>query len=216
MKRFFLRGLLLLTAITMAAPALSAITIYSNGPIDGTNDFYFISGPEIITNSFTATGTGLLSSAELGLATYSGTPASLQWQIGTTPFGSDISSGLASLTSTFHNAGPYGGTTYNSTFVLSGLLPSAGTYYLTLSNALSSAGSTVGWDENDGPSTAQGRYSDSSFTPAGSESFTLFGVGTPNTTAVPDLGGTMLLLGLGAAGLLGVRRVLGGRVETMA
>ncbi len=193
-KRFHLFKLLLPLVVATAATAVQADTLYSNGSINGTVDYYFISSSEIITNSFTLAGAAILDSAELGLATSSGTPASLQWQIGTTPFGAEISSGTASLTSTFHNTGPYDAATYDSTFTLSGVLPGAGTYYLTLSNGRSSDSTQLGWDENDGPSTAQGRYNNTSITPAGSESFTLSGI---NLVPEPS---TWAMFGLGAVG----------------
>ncbi len=196
MKRSLLLKVPLLAAATITAPVLHAAVVYSNGAIDGTNDSYFITNPESITNSFVSTDAAILTSVELGLFVYSGTPGSLQWQVGTTPFGSEISSGTASPANTFHNAGPFDGTTYDSTFTLTGLLPSAGTYYLTLSNGLSSDGTQLGWDENDGPSTVQGLYGGMPFTPEGSESFTLSG-----TSVVPEPS-TCALLGLGAV-LLG-------------
>ena len=195
MKPSLLLKALQLAAATITAPVLHAAILYSNGAINGTKDFYFLTNSESITDSFTLTGTAVLTSVELGLATYSGTPSSLQWQVGTTPFGSDISSGTASLTDTFHNAGPFTASTYDSTFDLTGFLPTAGTYYLTLSNGLSSDGTELGWDENDGPSRAQGLIGGTPFTPTGSQSFTLSG-----TSLVPEPS-TWALLALGA-GLL--------------
>ena len=204
----FLR-LLALTAAALASQA-SAATLYSNGSINGNYDAFTINSRYSVTNSFTLAGTASLATADVGLWVDGGaTPTAVSWEIGTTQFGSDISAGTATLTNTFHNSVD-GYSVYDSTFALSGVLPSAGTYYFTLLNATSSDGKGIYWDENNGPSTAAQAYYGSSSTPQGSESFTLSGASTPTST-VPDTGTTWAML-LGSVGLLlGAHRLYGTR-----
>jgi len=127
----------------------------------------------------------------------------VDWAIGTSPFGSDISSGTASLTNTFFGADATGFfDIYESSFAINGSLI-AGTYYFSLSNAVSAFGNPVYWNESNGPSSAEqtgifGTY------PIPSESFRLIGSGTAR---VPDSGSTFGLLTLSLGGVFGVSRL---------
>ena len=204
MKKLNLVTLLTLTAAALASRA-PATTLYTNGPVNGTIQAYSISQGFSVSDSFTLTGAASLSSAEVGLFVDSGeTPASLSWEIGTTPFVSNISFGVSNIaTNTYHNTYEGFDAVYDSTFLLSGSLPGAGTYYFTLLNAVPSvAGDQVSWDQNNGPSTAAQSGEGSRL----SESFTLSG-----TSNVPEPS-TWALLGLGAAGACLALRRCGTRV----
>src|SRR4029077_7981505 len=80
-----------------------------------------------------------VTEAQVGLWTSIGsTPATLQWSVGTGPFGSNQGSGTASLTSAFHNN--WGSSNvYASAFPLN-LQLGSGAYWLTLQNATASQG----------------------------------------------------------------------------
>ena len=201
---FLVLALLLVAAgQTCAQPIL-----YSNGPINGEdrgNNIGIATG-FAVSDSFTLANSSNLTGVQLGLYTYThtfgSTPTSLQWSIGTTPFGSDQGSGTAGLTSTYQPAlGGY--TISSSTFPLSKQLRS-GTYWLTLQNATTSDSvNYVYWDQSFGPSTAI------SLLPANtplasaviipSESFQILGT---VTTATPEPA-SITLLGIGIAGFAG-------------
>jgi len=151
----------------MAAPAL-ADTLYSNGPINGTLGFYVFQGGCQVSDSFTPGGASNLTGAQIGVWIIPPqTPTSVDWSIGTTPFGSDISSGTASILSNTLTGGLGAGyyPLAEDDFALSGTL-AAGTYYLTLGNFASGY-----WDQNSGPSAAY--YTGGGQLP--SESFQLYG-----------------------------------------
>ena len=175
--------------------------VYSNGPINGTSSAYLIDSSSRVSDSFTVAGPAdLTDAAHVGLWLSPGsTPVSLDWEIGTTPFGSDVSSGTASVTSTPHNVNALGFTVYDASFALTGTV-GVGTYYLTLTNATSSTTEPVYWDRNFGPSTA---YQNSTSHSIPSESFQLDG--TTLMTAVPEPS-TLLPAAFGSLALGGYAR----------
>jgi hypothetical protein len=177
--------------------------LYSSGPINGIGNGYNISGNGgyAVSDSFTLANASNLTGAQLGLYTWGTpgpTPESVQWSIGTTPFGSDKASGTNSLTSVFQNSN-YNASGYfsifSSTFPLNQQLGS-GNYWLTLQNATSSDGNGVAWDQNYGASTT---FSTFSASPDGGETFQIFGT---VTTATPEPA-SITLLGIGIAGFAG-------------
>jgi hypothetical protein len=199
------------TLVTTAAGLLlaglgqaQAGLVYDNGPINGTINAWTINEGQSVSDSFTVSSPTALTSAQAGLWTDPGqTPTSVQWSIGTTPFGSQVSSGNASLNNTFIGNSVYGYPIYESAFAVSGLL-SAGTYYFTLQNAVApppypGAATWVAWDENDGPSGASAYTSFPRLglilVSVGSESFQLYG-----TSAVPEP--TTTIAGVGALALV--------------
>jgi hypothetical protein len=196
MKLRFTSVVLLALALAVCAPA-GASTIYSNGPINGTIDAwntYFFFG---VTDSFVASTSATVTGFDGGFWLAPGnTPISTSWSIGTTAFGSDIASGSANYSNSLYCSGCGNGyDIYTST--VSGLsVPiAAGTYWLTLGNAVTAHGTDLFWDENDGPSTAYQTFTGS----IGSEAFNVYGI----TTQEP---GTLLMLSSGVIGLAAVIR----------
>jgi hypothetical protein len=185
----------LLAALSLAAVPAKATLIYDNGPINGTITAYYITPPYSVSDSFTVTGSASLGSAQVGLWLYpSDAPSTIAWSIGTAPFLSDISSGTSSFTNTFLFNSGYD--IYQSAFNISGAV-GPGTYYLTLGNGTSNNNNDFFWDVNNGPSTAY----DYGFGQIPSESFQIFGT-------VPDGGSSVMLLGIGLAGVGWMRRKL--------
>ena len=136
---------------------------YANGPSDGLCD---IQGCTVdawtINFGYTVTDSILASSGVSG-ATFAfwlfpgDTVTSVDWALGTTPFGSDIAQGTASganLTQQFISTNQYG---YDiDAITISGLSGSVGNgNWLTLANAVVPSGDPVYWDENNGPSAAE-------------------------------------------------------------
>jgi VPDSG-CTERM motif len=91
---------------------------------------------------------------------------------------------------------------YQSVFNISGPV-GPGTYYFTLGNGTTSNGNvSFYWDENAGPSTAYQTDQTNTYQ-IPSESFQIFG-----TNSVPDAGFSVMLLGIGLAGVGWMRRKL--------
>ena len=137
--------------------------VFTSGPISGIISGQGFGNPSLVpgyawaeTASFTVSEDVDLTTVELGLWVDPGSkPVSINWSIGTLAFGSDLSSGAnASLTGTLlfnnHSAAPqYNYDIYDSTFsVTSPLLVTGTTYWLTMSDAVSSPNGIVYWDEN--------------------------------------------------------------------
>lgn len=177
------------------APVGADTIVYNNGPINGNVEAYNFSG-YAVTDSFTLSQPTALSEAEIGTWAPSGAPTGLDWSIGSTPFGSQIGSGIASLTSTATGGLGFGSyPLYESTFTLTGKL-AAGTYWISLTNT---SPAPVYWDEDNGPSTAYQSGSGS----VGSESFQIYGTPALSTAAVPLPNSACALAALmGAAGLV--------------
>jgi len=185
--------------ILLTAPARAA-TLYTNGAISGQIGGLGLYAGNQVTDSFTLSGPGTILSVTFGEWVDSGTtPEDVDWEIGSSAFGSDLGSatGVSLTWSLFCTAGGGCGDgesdVYASSFTLD--LPLAGgTYWLTLQNATTSAGVAY-WDQNGGPSLVETTCCVSGYL---SNSFTITG-------AVPEpgsvwLGGAGLLL-LFAAGL---------------
>ncbi len=183
--------------------------VYSNGPIGNRDGYDIHFNP--LSDSFTVATASKLTKVQVGLwVDYGVTPATLEWSIGTAPFGSNIGSGLASLTNTFLNSHSFdGGGTYSvfaSTFPLNSKVGS-GIYWLTLGHARASDGSAVYWDFNNGPSAAFVAFVDKSPPLIGaefSESFQILGnqtVASPEPSSI-----TVFAIGITSVAGFGWRR----------
>lgn len=191
-------------ALTLSLTCLSAISranlVYTDGAINGYDLGYTVSDYSAdwhVSDSFTVTSATPLGSVTAGLWVDAGDmPGTISWEIGTTPFASDISSGTSATDNVFVDDVFDVYDVYASSFNVSGSV-GPGTYYLTLND-----GSTnpTFWDYNGGPSTAYQSpdASDDDSYGIGAESFAVFSTGV----AVPDSTSTALLMALGAAALL--------------
>jgi hypothetical protein len=171
-----------------------AVPVYSNGAINGSLGSWTINYGYSLSDEFTISSPADVGTANVGLWMHPGSvPVSVEWSIGTTPDGSQISSGTASLVNTLLYVNSYGFDIYQSSFYISANLD-PGAYYFTLQDALASDGSGVYWDINNGPLLAYendlGNVEDNLV--AGSN------VGTLELSSVPDGASTLLLLLVGS------------------
>jgi hypothetical protein len=214
----------LLTILCLALTA--SAQIYSEGPIDGNDNAFFVTGPNLpnflgsvqdISNGFVAATSGAASHLEWGEWSV-GAPTSFSYELGSAAFGTDIGSGTVGQTAgnstlLFTNGFGYG--VYDVGIEITPAAMTAGnTYWLSISNATDASNDgTQGWDipngGSGGPAICNFRQSGTNFGNCGlgGESFTLSGCG-----AGPDCGppvpepGSILLFGSGIVGLAGVVR----------
>jgi hypothetical protein len=214
----------LLTILCLALTA--SAQIYSEGPIDGNNNAFFVTGPAFpnflgsfqdISNGFVAANSGSPGGLEWGEWSV-GAPTSFSYELGSAAFGTDLGSGTVAQNAgnshfLFTNGFGYG--VYDVGIEITPAAMTAGnTYWLSISNATDAANDgTQGWDipngGSGGPAICNFRQSGTNFGNCGlgGESFTLSGCG-----AGPDCGppvpepGSILLFGSGIVGLAGVVR----------
>lgn len=199
--------------VTLALPAWASV-VYDNGPISGQIDSWTINFGFVVSDSFTVSG---------GPSTITGL------SFGTWAFGDVLESVEVSITSN-----EFGGTTYFDQVVsttqsdchdnqygyqvclqsarFDGPTLTNGAYWLNLQNAVDNIGGLpIFWDENSGAGCQSPGCPSQASTWLGtipSESFTLLGT-TSGSGTVPE-SGSLLLLGSGVIGSLGVlRRELG-------
>ena len=134
MKKFIGVFVMMFVFLYSLSGSAFATLLYDNGPINGQNDAWTLGYGFIVSDSFTLTGTSTLTGAQIGLWNSGDAPVSVDWSIGTTYDDSTYGSGTGTLINTFQFTNYYD--IYESSFALSGTL-SAGTYWLTLQNGVS-------------------------------------------------------------------------------
>lgn len=221
-----MRALVLLVGLTLAASPAFAGTLYDNGPINGSTDAWDIVNGFIVSDTFTLSSSSNVTGFMIGVwneCEGCGEMTSLQWSMTSAPNGGTVygsgtattgggSGGLLTSKLLYTNQFGYGidEVTVSGLSVNFGL---GGTYWLNLQNAQGGDGYFF-WDENSGvgcggdngmgggcPSQAQDNNGIGTIP---SESFTVLGSAT-GSSSVPEPS-SILLLGSGALGLLGVLR----------
>jgi hypothetical protein len=151
---------------TVYALALLAIGVvpasadlYTNGPINGTENAYNINYGYAVSDSFVLSSASTVTGVDFGAWTDPGDPVtSVQWSIGTTPGNSSLGGGVANTTDTFVFNNGYDFMIESDSFSTGSVSLGAGTYYLTLQNAATPLGYGASWDLNNGPSSAFQSY----------------------------------------------------------
>lgn len=221
----FKTGLIAGFSIFLLAGTVSADTLYSNGGINGGNgpgpgDAFTINVGFIVSDSFTVGAAGTVTGFDFGSWNFSGDVLTqVDWAIGSATYGNDLGFGTASglsVSTAFQYTNQYGYDIYLNTISGLDVALTAGTYWLTLQNAVVPNGDPLYWDENDGPSAAFGSAfgnlangaggqltcANGAETCTGSESFDIFG--TASATPEPS---TELFVGAGLLLTAGVSRL---------
>jgi hypothetical protein len=219
-------SLLTILWLALTVSAFAGPTIFSEGPIDGFDNALFITGPlypgflgvaQDISNGFVATSSATPTALEYGLWLTTGVlPSTISYEIGTTPFGTQLGSGTVALNPSNYVPGP--GDTWDVTIPVTSLAMTAGNrYWISLSNANDTGDSgSSAWDIPNGglggPAICDFRDNGGAVLTGvrgncglGGESFTLTGSADNNLQATPEPS-SMMLVGSGVLGIAGVLR----------
>lgn len=204
-------GVAVVAALLLLAPRVSAQNdLYDNGPTDGYTLGWTINFGFAVSDSFTVSNSTIRSMQFAAWLFPGDVLQTAELSITSSEFGGTAyfdQTVLFTANNCFSNG--EGFNVCNEAADFSPVSLNAGTYWLTLQNAVVNSGDPVYWDMNSGPSLA----SESSIGTIPSESFSIglgcggnpAGCGPPPTTPEP---GSWLLFGSGTVTLLSFFKVL--------
>lgn len=142
--------LFVLSLALLTASVAQGQQLFNNFPVNGQISAFQVNGGYSASNSFTLATGGTAGQLVFGAwLSHGDSVTGVTWSIGTAPFGSSAGSGVATATSVFNFSNADGFDVDTVTFSIPNLTLPAGTYYLTLSAAVSAAANPVYWDIND-------------------------------------------------------------------
>ncbi len=137
---------LLLVSSTVAL----AQAAFSDFPVNGQISGFQINGGYSTSDSFTLASSATITQVAFGAWVNKGdSVTSVTWAVGKTPYDTSLGTGVATTTSVYDSTNVDGFDVHTVTFAVPGVNLAAGTYYLTLSNAVSASANPVSWDITD-------------------------------------------------------------------
>jgi hypothetical protein len=197
----FVLSLLIVCLATTSAPAQN--DIYDNGPTDGQTLAWPINFGLAVSDTFTVSTPSTINALNFAVWLFPGDVLeTAEVSITSSEFGgTTYLDQTVSFTASgcFRNTDDYD--VCNEMGSFHGVNLNAGTYWLSLQNAVVNSGNEVFWDQNGGPSFA----SNNTIGTLPSESFTMLGHQGSGTGTTPEPV-SILLCGSGVLGLAGVLR----------
>jgi hypothetical protein len=193
---------LTLLCLALAVIPASAQVLYSNGTPNLNSIGWTINFGYAVSDTFNLSAASTVNGFDMWVWEAPGDKAlTVDWSITSAEFGgTSYGSGTASVTDTILTTNQYGYQIDQLTGSAAATLPSSGTYWLSMQNAVMMSGGALYWDENSGPSQA----SENTLGSIPSESFDIFACGAEcQPTPEP---GSILLFGSGILGIAGVLR----------
>ena len=198
------KGMLALMGASLAvlgAATAEAQTVYSNGPIDGTQSAWTVNYGYAVSNSFTLASATTITGFTLGAWSFPGDDfTAVDYGFSTSP--NYAITGNAALTSSGAYTNGFGFTVATYTGSITPITLAAGTYWFSLQNATVSNGDPVYWDINNGPSHAYentiGDVTDVLFPGSNSSAVTL--TGSAASPAPEPASWAMMVGGFGLVG----------------
>jgi hypothetical protein len=136
--------------ILLAASAAEGQQLFNNFPVNGQISAFQVNAGYSVSESFTLSAGATAGEVSFGAwLTPGDSVTGVSWAIGTSAFDTSVASGVAGATSSFNNANADAYDVDTVSFALPGITLPAGTYYLTLSAAISAGANPVYWDIND-------------------------------------------------------------------
>ena len=157
--------------------------LYDNGPINGTTDAWTINYGFMVSDTFTVGDGTTANGLAFGAWLFPGDVLqSVEVRFTSDPFGgTSYFDGTVSFTSSNCVGNQLGFNVCLETASFNDVNLAAGTYWVTLQNAVVNTGDPVYWDENSGPSLAD----ENSLGTIPSEAFSILGASTTTTTTYP-------------------------------
>jgi hypothetical protein len=138
--------------VTLIA-SCSAGVIVDNYPVNGTIDAFTINFGFEVSDSFTLNAPATVRGVNFGVWLFPGDQiTSVDWAIGTGPFGTDFGSGTSAVSMLSDLIAPntFGYDVQSVNFSIPDTPLLAGTYYLSLQNAVTTQTQPAFWDQNNG------------------------------------------------------------------